>query len=109
MNLLFAPFVFEGYSNKAIYEIYIEQVLVPNLKPGMVVIIDNASFHKSSKIEALVEAAGCRIIFLPPYSPDLNPIEHHWAAIKNAIRKAASNANDFYEATVQVLGDTCAA
>jgi transposase len=109
MNLLFAPFVFEGYSNKAVYEVYIEKVLVPNLKPGMVVIIDNASFHKSSKIESLIEAAGCRVIFLPPYSPDLNPIEHRWASIKKAIRKAALKVNDFYEATVQVLGSSCTA
>lgn len=109
LKQLFAPFVFEGHSNKAIYETYVEQVLVPSLRPGMVIIIDNASFHKSSKIETLVKAAGCRIIFLPPYSPDFNPIEHRWADIKNAIRKAAESVNDFYNATVQVLGELCTA
>jgi len=109
MNLLFAPFLFEGYSNKAIYETYIEYVLAPALRPGMVVIIDNASFHKSAKIEKLIEAVGCRIIFLPPYSPDLNPIEHHWAAVKTAIKKAATAAKNFYEAAVLTLGELCVA
>ena len=108
-NLLFAPFLFEGYSNKIVYETYVEYVLVPALKPGMVVIIDNASFHKSKKIAELIEAAGCRIIFLSPYSPDFNPIEHHWTAVKNAIRKAAQDIKDFYEAAVDALGKMCAA
>ena len=106
-NLLFAPFLFEGYSNKIVYETYIECVLAPALKPDMVVVIDNASFHKSKKITELIEAAGCRIIFLSPYSPDLNPIGHHWTAVKNAIRKAAQNIKDFYEAAVQALGEMC--
>jgi len=109
LNLLFAPFVFEGYSNAVVYEVYIERVLLPVLKPGMVLVLDNASFHKSKRIIDLIEAAGCRIIFLPPYSPDFNPIEHHWAAIKNAIRKASENMKDFYDATVQVLGEICTA
>jgi transposase len=109
MNLLFAPFVFEGHSNAAVYEIYLRQILIPALKSGMVLIIDNARFHKSKKIIELIESAGCRIIFLPPYSPDFNPIEHHWAAIKSAIRKAAENIKDFYEAAIQVLGERCIA
>ena len=81
--------------------------MVPALKPGMVVVIDNASFHKSKKVVELVQAANCRIIFLPPYSPDFNPIEHHWAAVKNAIRKAAEKIEDFYRAAIQELGKTC--
>lgn len=92
-----------------VYEKYIEHVLIPSLVPGMVLVIDNARFHKSQRIIDLVEAAGCRIIFLPPYSPDLNPIEHHWAAIKHAIRKTAESIQDFYEAAVQTLGDLCVA
>lgn len=108
LNLLFAPFLFEGYSNAIVYETYVERILAPALKPGMVVVIDNARFHKSKKIIALIEAVNCKIIFLPPYSPDFNPIEHYWAAIKNAIRKSAENAKDFYEATVRVLGEMCA-
>lgn len=109
MNNLFAPFLFEGYSNTSVYEVYIERVLVPKLKPGMVLIIDNASFHKSKKIVDLVEAAGCEIIFLPPYSPDFNPIEHYWAAIKNKIRKMATEVSDFYEAAIEGLNKMCKA
>ena len=82
--------------------------MAPTLKPGMVVIIDNASFHKSKKIIQLIEAVSCKIIFLPPYSPDFNPIEHHWMAVKNEIRKAAENIKDFYEAAVYALGKMCA-
>lgn len=109
MNLLFAPFLFEGYSNKVVYETYIEHVLAPALRPGMVVVIDNASFHKSAKIEKLIEDVGCKILFLPPYSPDLNPIEHHWAAIKSAIRKAAEATDNFYDAAVTAIGEICIA
>ena len=98
-----------GYSNTVVYETYVEQVLIPALKPGMVVVIDNASFHKSRKIVELIQAANCRIIFFPPYSPDFNPIEHHWPAVKNAIRKAAEKAKDFYEAAVQALEGVCGA
>lgn len=107
LNFLIAPFIFEGYSNRLIFETYVELILVPVLKPGMVLIIDNASFHKSKKVIQLLENIGCRIIFLPPYSPDFNPIEHHWASIKNAIRATAETVCDFYEAAVQTLGNLC--
>lgn len=109
LNSLFAPFIFEGYSSASTYETYVEHVLVPTLKPGMVFVIDNASFHKSKKVINLIETAGCKVIFLPPYSPDFNPIEHHWTAIKNAIRKAAEHLKDFYEAAIQALGEICTA
>lgn len=102
-NKLFAPFIFEGYSNSSTYETYVECVLVPALKPGQTLIIDNASFHKSKKIIKLVESVGCKVIFLPPYSPDFNPIEHLWAAIKSKIRRLAETIDDFYEASVQAL------
>ena len=107
LNRLFAPFLFEGYSTADVYETYVEQVLAPALKPGMVVVIDNARFHKSKKVIQLIEAVGCRIIFLPPYSPDFNPIEHWWAAVKNGIRRAAEELNDFYNAAVKTLGEMC--
>ena len=107
LKTLFAPFIFEGYSNATVYETYVEQILAPSLKPGMVLVIDNARFHKSKKVIELIEAVGCRIIFLPPYSPDFNPIEHFWAAVKSAIRKAAEKIDDFYEAAVKVVGDAC--
>ena len=86
-----------------------ELILVPALKPGMVLVIDNARIHKSKKIITLVEAAGCKVIFLPPYSPDYNPIEHRWAPVKNAIRRVAEVISDFYKAAVKVVGDLCLA
>lgn len=86
-----SPLIFDGHCNTEVFETYIEKVLIPNLSPGMVVIIDNASFHKSKKIKILIEAAGCELKYLPPYSPDLNPIEKYWHKIKNAIRKKMRN------------------
>ena len=109
LNRLFAPFLFEGYSNSIVYETYVKQVLVPALRPGMVVVIDNARFHKSKKIVELIEAARCRLIFLPPYSPDYNPIEHWWTTVKNAIRAAAEKVKDFYRAAIQALEEMCEA
>jgi transposase len=82
-----APFMFEGHCNTKTFELYLEKILVPTLSPGKIVVIDNASFHSSSKIKDLIEKAGCQLFYLPPYSPDLNPIEHYWHKIKTAIRK----------------------
>ena len=82
-----APFMFEGHCNTATFEVYIEKILAPELKPGMTIVIDNASFHKSEKVKKLINDAECQLIFLPPYSPDLNPIEHWWHKIKTGIRK----------------------
>lgn len=86
---------------------YVKHVLVPALRPGMVVVIDNARFHKSKTVVDLIEAAVCKLMFLPPYSPDFNPIEHWWASVKNAIRSAAEGALDFYEAAINKLGEMC--
>lgn len=102
-NILFAPFVYDGYTTQEIFEIYVETILIPNLRPGMVIILDNASFHKSAKVEKLLQSVHCRIIFLPPYSPDFNPIEHWWTAVKNSIRKAALHCKTFFDAAVQSL------
>jgi transposase len=82
-----APFVFEGTCNTALFEAYIEHCLVPVLKPGQMVIYDNASFHQSAKARQLIEGAGCTQKFLPPYSLDLNPIEHCWFPFKQRVRQ----------------------
>jgi transposase len=86
-NLFFAPFVYQGYCTARLIEAWLEKVLLPEVKPGQVIIMDNAPFHNSKKIREIIEQAGCYLLFLPTYSPDLNPIEHWWHKIKTAIRK----------------------
>jgi transposase len=92
-----APFMFEGHCDTKTFELYIEEILIPTLKQKTTVIIDNASFHKSEKIKNLISAAGCNLIFLPPYSPDLNPIEKYWHKLKTIIRKIMRDAKDCLE------------
>ncbi len=86
-NKIYAPFVFEGACSRAIFEIYIKEILLPCLQPGQIVVMDNASFHKGGNIESLIHSKQCTILYLPPYSPDLNPIEHYWFSIKHHIKK----------------------
>jgi len=75
---------------------WLESVLLPVLRPGQVVIMDNASFHKSFRVAELIEGASCRLVYLPPYSPDLNPIEKYWAWLKRKVRDLQSSVSDFY-------------
>lgn len=82
-----APFMFHGFCDSRLFEAYLEHCLVPSLSPGKHVIVDNASFHQSIRARQLIENAGCQLIFLPAYSPDLNPIEHYWFPIKNKARQ----------------------
>ena len=84
-----APFVLDGPINRAAFEIYVEMILVPELRPGDIVILDNLSSHKGSQVRALIEAAGAHLLYLPPYSPDFNPIENAFAKLKALLRKAA--------------------
>jgi transposase len=84
-----APFVLDGPINRAAFETYVEKVLVPELRPGDVVILDNLSSHKGARVRALIEAAGASLLYLPPYSPDFNPIENAFAKLKALLRKAA--------------------
>jgi transposase len=84
-----APLVLDGPINRAAFEAYVEKVLVPALRPGDVVILDNLSSHKGSRVREMIEAAGARLLYLPPYSPDFNPIENAFAKLKALLRKAA--------------------
>jgi transposase len=81
-----APMVFNGACNTLLIETWVEKFLIKELKIGQVVIMDNASFHKSQKTRELIESVGCQLIFLPPYSPDLNPIKKFWANMKRWIK-----------------------
>ena len=89
---------FEGTCDTNLFNAWLKQVLIPNLTAGQVLILDNASFHKSMESQRLVEAAGCKILFLPPYSPDLNPIEKCWANMKTKVREFLPKARSFAEA-----------
>ena len=86
-NKLLAPFTIEGACNGQIFETWLETCLIPTLKAGQKLVIDNASFHKGGRIDELVRAAGCEVWYLPPYSPDLNKIERCWSWLKSRIRK----------------------
>ena len=86
---MLAPFVISGPINRVAFEAYVEHVLVPELRPGDVVVMDNLSSHKGPRVQELIEAAGATLMFLPPYSPDFNPIENAFATMKALLRKAA--------------------
>jgi transposase len=81
-----APFIFEGGCNKDIFNAWLEHVLLPTIPSGTTIVMDNASFHKSAKTRELIEQANCRLLFLPTYSPDFNPIENWWHKIKSILR-----------------------
>jgi transposase len=83
-----APCVFDGPINGRCFTAYVEQVLAPTLRPGDVVILDNLGSHKGCAVREAIRAAGARLIFLPPYSPDLNPIEQVFAKLKHLMRQA---------------------
>lgn len=83
-----APMVLDGPINGEWFEAYVAQVLVPELRPGDVVVMDNLSSHKRAAVRELVELAGARLLFLPPYSPDFNPIEKAFAKLKALLRRA---------------------
>jgi transposase len=85
---LSCPLVIDGAVNGDLFAAYVEQQLVPALRPGDVVVLDNLSSHKRAGVRAAVEGAGCRLAYLPPYSPDLNPIEQAFAKLKALLRKA---------------------
>ena len=96
-----APWVFDGPINANSFSVYVEQVLVPTLAPGDIVVMDNLASHKSQAVRAAIRAAGAHLLFLPPYSPDLNPIEQVFAKLKHLLRKAAERT---VEATWRRIG-----
>jgi transposase len=96
-----APCVIDGPINGQSFLAYVEQILVPALRPGDVVIIDNLGSHKGKAVRRAIRAAGAKLFFLPPYSPDLNPIEQLFAKLKTLLRKAAERT---VEATWRRIG-----
>jgi transposase len=91
---LTAAAVFDGPIDNPTFLAYVEQVLVPTLQPGEVVVLDNLAIHKQAEVQAAIEGAGARLRFLPPYSPDLNPIEQAFAKLKAFLRAARPRTFD---------------
>jgi transposase len=95
----------EGAVDGRAFEAYVERFLAPHLDRGQIVVMDNLSVHKSGRVRRLIEEAGCELLFLPPYSPDFNPIEEAFSKVKAALRKAAARTRDaLVEATGHALG-----
>ena len=101
-----APFVLDGAINRVAFETYIERVLVPELRPGDIVVMDNLSSHKGPAVRRLVEAAGATLLYLPPYSPDFSPIENAFSKLKAGLRKAAERTIEALWRTIGRLIDT---
>jgi transposase len=91
----------EGTTTSVVFEAYVEQVLAPSLRRGQVVVMDNLSAHKGERIKEMIEGRGCQLLYLPSYSPDLNPIEEAFSKIKRLVRKAEARTR---EALVEAIG-----
>ncbi len=96
-----APFVIDGPVNGELFQLYVETQLIPTLKKGDIVVVDNLGSHKGRAVRKAIRAVGAHLIFLPPYSPDLNPIEQVFAKLKHLLRKAAERT---VEATWKRIG-----
>ena len=90
----------EGGTDTAVFATYLEHFLLPALEPGQVVVVDNVGAHKPDRIRELIEAAGCRLVFLPAYSPDLSPIEEAFSKLKALIRAAAARTRAALDAAI---------
>jgi transposase len=95
----------EGATTRAVFEAYVEQALAPSLRPGQVVVMDNLSAHKGGRVRELVEGAGCELLYLPPYSPDMNPIEEAFSKVKGILRKAQARTR---ETLIEAMGPALA-
>ena len=96
----------EGATNREVFETYLERVLAPTLRRGQVVVMDNLTAHKGERIRELIEQRGCELLYLPPYSPDFNPIEEAFAKIKGLLRKAEARSR---EALLEAMGTAISA
>jgi transposase len=91
----------EGPTTREVFETYLERVLAPALRPGQVVVLDNLSSHKGGRVKEIVEGAGCEFVYLPPYSPDYNPIEQAFSKVKGLLRKTEARTR---EALIEAMG-----
>jgi transposase len=101
-----APWLLDGPINGECFQIYVETVLVPSLRPGDIVVMDNLGSHKGKAVRRAIRNAGARLIFLPKYSPDLNRIEKLFAKLKHCLRKAAKRTTDAICTAIGQILDT---
>jgi len=94
------PMVIDGPMTTLAFEAYVAQVLVPTLRPGQIVVLDNLSTHTSQRTRTMIEAAGCTLHFLPPYSPDFSPIEWAFSKLKTGLRQAAARTSEALDAAI---------
>ena len=104
-----APWLLDGPINGECFRLYVDKVLVPTLRPGDIVVMDNLGSHKSKAVRRAIRAAGAQLLFLPKYSPDLNPIEQLFAKLKHCLRKAAERTRDAVCDAVGTILDTVSA
>jgi len=97
-SLIVAPMIYDGTTDATLFEHWFEYALLKEIPKGSYCIMDNAAFHRKGKLHELAEKAGCTVIFLPPYSPDLNKIEKYWAWLKNKLRKILPYYDSFMDA-----------
>jgi transposase len=91
----------EGPTTREVFETYLQSGLAPALRPGQVVVMDNLSAHRGGRVKEIVEGAGCELVYLPPYSPDLNPIEQAFSKVKGLLRKTQARTR---EALIEAMG-----
>jgi len=91
----------EGGTDADVFETFLERVLVRKLRPGDIVVLDNVGAHKPERMRRLIEAAGARLLFLPPYSPDLNPIEYCWSKLKAALKDFGARTRDALDQAIK--------
>jgi transposase len=97
-----ASLVVEGSTNRTVFETYLQDVLCPTLKRGQVVVMDNLSSHKGERVKELIEGRGCQLIYLPPYSPDFNPIEQAFSKLKSYLREACARSQ---QTLMELIGE----
>lgn len=88
-----------------VFTAYVRHLLVPTLRPGQVVVLDNLNAHRAAAVRTLIARVGCRLLFLPPYSPDFNPIEPAWSKLKTLLRGAAARTREVLEAALRTVLD----
>lgn len=105
LNGMGPAFILDGAADSAAFEIYVEQLLAPSLREGQIVILDNLSIHLSPRVRAAIEARGCRLLFLPAYSPDFSPIEEAFSKLKAELRRQGARTREALQEAIATALD----